>query len=89
MMMMTITANARRTGFEWFTVGIVMLFFFCNVNIETNIMISLINQTFANKVSYQLIVFKCLRKLSPSYLSSQFKFVHNNHSHLTRSHTGI
>ena len=34
-----------------------------------------------------LIVFKCLRKLSPSYLSSQFEFVHDSHSHLTRSHT--
>ena len=34
-----------------------------------------------------LIVFKCLRKLSPSYLSSQFEFVHDNHSHLTRSYT--
>ena len=34
-----------------------------------------------------LIVFKCLRKLSPSCLSSQFEFVPDNHSHLTRSHT--
>ena len=33
-----------------------------------------------------LIVFKCLRKLSPSYLSSQFDSVHDSHSHLTRSH---
>ena len=34
-----------------------------------------------------LIVFKCLRNMSPSYLSSQFEFVHDNHSHLTRNHT--
>ena len=36
-----------------------------------------------------LIVFKCLRKLSPSQLSSQFEFVHDSHSHLTRSHTVV
>ena len=34
-----------------------------------------------------MIVCKCLRKLSPSYLSSQFEFIHNSHSHLTRGHT--
>ena len=34
-----------------------------------------------------LIVFKCLRNLSPSYISAQFEFVHNSHSHLTRNHT--
>jgi hypothetical protein len=33
-----------------------------------------------------LLVFKCLRNLSPSYLSSQFEFVHNSHTHLTRNH---
>ena len=34
-----------------------------------------------------VIVYKCLLNLSPSYLSNQFQFVHNNHSHLTRNHT--
>ena len=34
-----------------------------------------------------LIVYKCLRNLSPSYISAQFEFVHNSHSHLTRNHT--
>ena len=34
-----------------------------------------------------VIVYKCLLNLSPSYLSNQFEFVHNNHSHLTRNHT--
>ena len=34
-----------------------------------------------------LIVYKCLRNVSPSYLSMQFEFVHNNHSHVTRNHT--
>jgi len=33
-----------------------------------------------------LITFKCLRNLSPSYLSSQFEFVHNSHTHMTRNH---
>ena len=34
-----------------------------------------------------LLVFKCLRNISPSYLCEQFDFVHNNHHHLTRNHT--
>ena len=34
-----------------------------------------------------LLVFKCLKNISPSYLSNQFNFVHNNHFHLTRGHT--
>ena len=34
-----------------------------------------------------VIVYKCLLNLSPSYLSNQFEFVHDNHSHLTRNHT--
>ena len=33
-----------------------------------------------------MIVYKCLRNLSPSYLSSQFEFVHNSHNYLTRNH---
>jgi hypothetical protein len=31
-------------------------------------------------------VFKCLRKIYPTYLSSQFEFVHNIHAHVTRNH---
>jgi len=34
-----------------------------------------------------VLVFKCLRNLSPSYLSSQFDFVHNRHTHSTRNST--
>jgi hypothetical protein len=34
-----------------------------------------------------IIVFKCLRNISPIYLSSQFDFVHNSHTHTTRNHT--
>ncbi len=34
-----------------------------------------------------LIVFKCLKNLSPPYLSSQFEFVHNSHTHVTRNHS--
>jgi hypothetical protein len=34
-----------------------------------------------------IIVFKCLRNISPIYLSSQFSFVHNSHTHSTRNHT--
>ena len=34
-----------------------------------------------------VIVYKCLLNLSPSYLSNQFEFVHDNHSYLTRNHT--
>ena len=34
-----------------------------------------------------LIVYKCLQNLSPEYLSSQFEFVHNSHTHVTRNHS--
>lgn len=34
-----------------------------------------------------LLVFKCLRNLSPSYLSSQFEYVHNTHTYITRNHS--
>ena len=34
-----------------------------------------------------IIVFKCLRGISPSYLCSKFDFVHNHHLHATRNHT--
>ena len=34
-----------------------------------------------------IIVFKCLKCISPPYLSSQFVFVHNSHMHVTRNHT--
>ena len=34
-----------------------------------------------------LLAFKCLKNLSPTYLSSQFEFVHNYHSHVTRNHS--
>jgi len=33
-----------------------------------------------------LLVFKCLKNLCPSYLCSQFDFVHNGHTHITRNH---
>ncbi len=33
-----------------------------------------------------MIVYKCLKNLSPSYLSSQFEFVHNSHNYFTRNH---
>ena len=34
-----------------------------------------------------IITFKCLKNISPNYLSSQFDFVHNNHTYTTRNHT--
>ena len=34
-----------------------------------------------------LIVFKCLKNMGPSYLSSKFEFVHDYHSYKTRNHT--
>ena len=34
-----------------------------------------------------LIVFKCLKNMGPSYLHSQFEYVHDNHSYKTRNHT--
>ena len=34
-----------------------------------------------------LIVFKCLKNMGPSYLSSQFKIVYDYHSYKTRNHT--
>ena len=34
-----------------------------------------------------MTVFKCLKNEYPSYLSSQFDFVHDNHNHITRNHT--
>ena len=33
------------------------------------------------------IVFKCLKNIGPSYLSSQFEFVHDYHSYRRRNHT--
>ena len=35
----------------------------------------------------RVFVFKCLKELTPSYLSSQFQFVHETHSHSTRNST--
>lgn len=32
-----------------------------------------------------ILVFKCLRNLSPTYLTSKFEFVHSNHAHATRN----
>ena len=32
-------------------------------------------------------MYKCLQNLSPEYLSSQFEFVHNSHTHVTRNHS--
>ena len=34
-----------------------------------------------------ITVFKCLKNECPSYLSSQFEFVHDNHTYKTRNHT--
>ena len=34
-----------------------------------------------------VVVFKCLKNISPPYLSSQFVFVHNTHMHATRNHS--
>ena len=34
-----------------------------------------------------ITVFKCLKNEYPLYLSSQFEFVHDNHTHITRNHT--
>jgi hypothetical protein len=34
-----------------------------------------------------IITFKCLRNISPHYLSSLFHFVHNNHTYTTRNHS--
>jgi len=33
------------------------------------------------------LIFKCLKNMCPDYLCNQFNFVHNNHDHITRSHT--
>ena len=34
-----------------------------------------------------IILFKCLKDISPTYLSSNFEFVHNYHNHTTRNHS--
>ena len=34
-----------------------------------------------------ILTFKCIKDMCPDYLCNQFKFVHNIHDHITRSHT--
>jgi len=34
-----------------------------------------------------ILVFKCLKNLSPAYLSSQFNFIHDYHNYATRNHS--
>ena len=34
-----------------------------------------------------ILVFKCLKNLSPAYLSSQFNFIHDYHNYVTRNHS--
>ena len=44
-----------------------------------------LNEKWTNQML--IIVFKCLRNISPDYLSCQFDFVHNSHTYTTRNHT--
>ena len=39
------------------------------------------------KIQILIILFKCLKDISPTYLSSNFEFVHNYHNHTTRNHS--
>ena len=34
-----------------------------------------------------ILIFKCIKDMCPDYLCNQFRFVHNIHDHITRSHT--
>ena len=34
-----------------------------------------------------ILTFKCMKSMCPDYLCNMFNFVHDNHDHVTRSHT--